>query len=408
MRRCLLVLLLTVGCGRSDLLKSAAEAPAQTTGPTGPTGPTGSTGPRCAVDRYTAESHLIEDVGFERPFVSGRRVFFHRDYQRSQGIAVIDVDDGRERPFVTMGGSRRIVDARDGVIAWAESGVSLYFGESDESSTRIAPIPNDSVAPFDTSGAEPQFIDRTGVIFRTDTLFVWTPETGVQAITDRLRGFAAVYDGGRVALFSERTNRGLALEVYRAGEERPFFTSPPTAGGVTPLFDGDRIFFTGDGVEGFDLDTGTPIPLAFSGRCGVQDAQDGRVVALCNDDEQRPYGTHLEVSIDGTSYTRDGEGGVITVARIEDGVVAYMHYADPDALCGGDTRGTLRLWDPKLPLDREVVVARTVAPCLCCNFAFPPLALAFEDGVLAYNYAAVINGIPASGYATVEAIEVCN
>ncbi len=400
----LLLVLALVSCGRSEPLRRAERSPTTPTTPMTPTTPE----PTCRVARYQTDVRIVTDTYFEAPYVSGGRVY--HAYARGQldGIAVIDVESDVSSPLRAERGHRRLVDARDGVVAWTEptpEGVKLFFEHPDLGTNEIADVQFDPRPYGSELGAERKLVDRTGIVFSSEGLRAWTPTRGPVLIGPPSAAFNAVYGAGHVALFAAGGPGSAGpIEVVEVATGRRMLT-PPGAYVAPPLLADGALYFTGERVSRFDLRTQQTEVLGASAGCRLRDVDAGDIVATCAPPGQN-HGASVEALIGEDRYERDGNGGVITVVRIFDGLVAYVHYEDPDALCNGGATGTLRLWDPVE--DQETIVASVGAPCECCDAISPALGLAFEDGVLAWNYAIADEINYAIGYATFEPIEVCD
>lgn len=401
---CLLLALTLVSCGRSEPLRRVDP---NTTTPTTPTNPT-TPEPTCRIVRYEPNVRIVTDAYIDAPYVSGGRVYHAFARGQLDGIAVIDVDTEISSPFRAERSHRRLVDARDGAVAWTEhtsDGLTLFFEHPDVGTEQITSVPFDPRPYGSGLGAERQLIDRTGIVYSSEGLRAWTPGRRPYLIGGPSAAFNAVFGSGHVAFFAEGgSGQGRAIEVVDVASGRRSLT-PRGAYVAPPLLTGGALYFTGDRVSRFDLSTQQTEVLGGSAGCRLRDVDAGDFVSTCAPPGQN-HGASIEVLIDGERFERDPEVGIITMARLSNGLVAYVHFDNPDALCRGVGTGTVRLWDPDE--DLETVVAEVGPPCECCDSISPAQGVAFEDGILAWNYALVDASTYAIGYATFEPIEVCD
>ncbi|MEQ9499314.1 MAG: hypothetical protein RIT81_20690 [Deltaproteobacteria bacterium] len=403
---CLLLALTLLSCGRSEPLRRADRTTTTTTTPT-PTTPT-TPEPTCRIVRYEPNVRIVTETYFDAPYVSGGRVYHAYGRGQLDGIAVIDVETDISSPLRAERSHRRLVDARDGAVAWTETtsdGLTLFFEHPDVGTEQVASVPFDPRPYGSEFGAERKLIDRTGIVYSSAGLRAWTPGRRPFLIAAPSAAFNAVFGSGHVAFFTEGgASQGRAIEVVDVASGERALT-PSGVYVAPPLLTDGALYFTRDRVSRFDLNTQQTEVLGVSAGCRLRDVDAGDFVSTCAPPGQN-HGASLEVSIGGERLERDAEGGIITVARIDDGLVAYVHFEDPDALCRGGGTGTVRLWDPDE--DSETVVAEVGAPCECCDAISPALGVAFEDGILAWNYALADETPYAIGYATFEPIEVCD
>ncbi len=405
----LLALVPLAACGRSDLLGPGDRLAPTTPEPMTPTEPE----PSCVVVGWNAEVHTAETFYLEAPYVTGRAVVFANADGQLDGIDVIDVDTHQMRPMFEHRAHRRILDARDGAIAWTEGGsdgIVLYY-EHPDVGRQVAAVGLTFHPLFGGNdlGARQTFVDRHGLIYlERDWLAGWTPEAGRAFITGRDNTWNVTYGGGHVAVYAEGASpNGRPFDVYTIGEGLQFST-PPGADAFAPALTREHLYYSESGrVAGYRIESATRFNTSISAGCRVADAQGLDVLARC----PRPrseFASHIEVALGSEVFRRDADGGVIGAAQLHDGLVAYVHYESEDALCRGNGVGQIRLWDPRAGRDGEILVSEVGAPCTCCDAIAPRFGLEFEDRVLAWNYALTDDGRSAVGYATLEPIESCN
>jgi hypothetical protein len=153
-----------------------------------------------------------------------------------------------------------------------------------------------------------------------------------------------------------------------------------------------------------------PLPEGGFGPCDAIDTHAGQAVFFCGSEEGAagPVGREI-FFFDGDTVRRVATlGGYVHAPRIYEGQLAWVEYESPDALCQGRVQGRV-VYAPG-PTDALSAVAPIGSPCGCCDAYWPPVRLALDRALLAWNYAEPrdpperLGGI---GYARVQVRRLC-
>jgi hypothetical protein len=328
---------------------------------------------------------------------------------------VFEIDPIRltEREVTRAGEIGLLHDAADGavLVSTGETMESLSLIHIDDRGERR--VIDASAPPFtdpdpDLQGRAHMLVDRTGAAWRTDDgVFRWDVETSSTQTFAARDGAAGQpsRSGPRVG-WTVRRAGGAALLV----SDRDVATTTIAVGDVSsPAVSGSIVFYLeGRRLVRHDLETAMKATL-HEGPCAAPFADGDRAVAACGGGTDAIPPGEVLVYWDGAQAHELFEDGHHHHApRLDEGIIAWIRYDSPDTLCmpPREGAGEVVMWDPDAteePNGRALIAA----PCLCCGANAAPAELAFEQGVLAYNYASTDGSPHRIGFTVVERRRMC-
>jgi|GEM_PF-1763435 len=159
---------------------------------------------------------------------------------------------------------------------------------------------------------------------------------------------------------------------------------------------GEVVWFAEDGV--WRASTGGAVNAITTQTCGNGYTDGEHLVMLCLDDaggraglvdvwSPFAYGTGALWLWDAADGLRQvsSDGAVRTAPRVDDGVVAWITYDEPDAGCYPPATGTVMVAPAAAPT-LSVAVGDVGSGCFCCDSIWPDMELSIGAGLLAWNY----------------------
>jgi hypothetical protein len=375
MPRAALVFLLAAACGSTPIPRTFEE---------------GRCGP-ATVSFTVGALEAAADPFFAQPFTMDGVVLLHR-----RGTAFSNLPDdlevfgfepatGTERQITANDEDDEVVDAREGALLLArrvapssELGWELVYRDELRELVLDAGRRVWSFSPIRAVRR-----DRAAWL-ANDTVFYYDGRS-VRSLSEGLRASSPPYLDGNLVVW---TAQGAASrEVYLAvlGETRRL--TDDRVEDRDPVISASRIFWIAGGAVVMRELQSAEARVLHAGPCGAIDTHAGEAVFSCGDGGSQlgPFGRDL-FFFDGNEVRGvTTRGGYVHAPRIYEGQLAWVEYDSPDALCEGRAQGQI-VYAPG-PADAPSAVAPVGSPCGCCGAYWPPVRLALDRALIAWNYA---------------------
>lgn len=404
------VFLLAVACGRTEVFELAPDGPEQDPGSEteGPDGGLGRDGGPCT--RTLQITHRLsvsdpEGFGLAFPYEGG---FIHLAPGAGRGRLVrTELRTARSTLAAEPGGELTLVDgdARRSLFVLAQDGEAGLWLEDARALRRLA-LGSASPAGFGTDPRRqltPDFVAYCGDggwSIHADELA--TGRSFASLVQDGVRCAEPLFMEGRDIVHMGRDSQSRTVIIHYRAAEGGALPRIVASGGqlAMPALQGGRLYYLRDGfLVSQTLEPGAPWTTHSRDPCSSLDVGPSGVIAACGVEPGAWPLTPAKYLLlhDGRSTSilefPESRMGYMMLPRIGDGLVAWLDYDDPNALCGGSFEAPAgRVMLAALPRGPAIEVGPIFAGCFCCGAIWPNPLLQLRDDTLVFNYDAAAGG----------------